>query len=475
MRLDRRSFVKGAIGASGAVLLGRSLDQSTSAPMTLERFSSAQSALPSPESSGIEHIVLVMMENRSFDHFLGWLPGADGRQAGLSYPDPDGQMHRTFEQEQLNGCGFNDPDHSYTGGRIQYHGGSMDGFLTDTANDSYAISYYQRRDRPFMGSLARHYTTCDRYFCSILGPTFPNRIFQHAGQTDRLANTFTASTLPTIWDQLNKPGGPTGRYYYSDLPILALWGTKYTSISAQIPQFLADAAAGTLPNVSYVDPGFVGEGNGVSNDDHPLADIRAGDSFLSELFHAVSSGPGWDKTVFVINYDEWGGFFEHVAPSRVTAGVPMNAAPSSGIDQDLDTNGHVLLGFRVPCIVASPFTSVKAGATPVAHGQFDHTSVLKLIEWRWGLAPLTQRDASTAPTDPGNLATLLNLATPHTKVGANIPVLPPFVPNACPVPALAGSAAPAATGSSPTAVVGGSSESQTWSGLQQSGLLHGWR
>src|ERR1700681_2283282 len=87
--------------------------------------------LPPPAGSGIDHIVVVMMENRSFDHFLGWLPGADGRQAGLSYRDPNGKSHKTFHQRQLNGCGFNDPDHSYSGGRTQYNGGLMDGFLTD--------------------------------------------------------------------------------------------------------------------------------------------------------------------------------------------------------------------------------------------------------------------------------------------------------------------------------------------------------
>lgn len=474
MRLDRRTFVKGALGASGAVLLGRSLESASSPSLALTGYTASDVTLPSPEASGIEHVVVVMMENRSFDHFLGWLPGADGRQHGLSYPDPSGRLHKTFEQDQLNGCGFNDPDHSYQGGRIQYNGGSMDGFLTDPANDAYAISYYLRADRPFMGSLARHYTTCDRYFCSILGPTFPNRIFHHAGQTDRLENTLTLSTLPTIWDQLNQAGGPTGRYYYSDLPILALWGAKYTPISAKIPQFLADAAAGTLPNVAFVDPGFVGEGSGTSNDDHPLADIRAGDAFLSQLFEAVSSGPGWDKTVFIINYDEWGGFFEHVAPSRVTAGVPIGSSPSTGIDQDLDANGHVLLGFRVPCIVASPFTSVQGGAAPVAHGLYDHTSVLKLIEWRWGLHPLTQRDASSAATDPGNLATLLNFSKPHTKIGIRIPTLPPFVPMACAAPAPTGAARSTTGGSAGSSVLGPSSESETWTGLQQSGLLQGW-
>ena len=469
MKLDRRSFVKGALGATSAAVLGPSLARTAGAADAALPDSAALP--PNPAASGIEHIVVVMMENRSFDHFLGWLPDADGRQGGLSYLDPAGQPHRTFEQDQLNGCGFNDPDHSYGGGRIQYNGGKMDGFLLDTANDSYAISYYTHADRPFMASLARHYTTCDHYFCSILGPTFPNRIFQHAGQTDRLENTTMSSTLPTIWDRLNQLNGPTGRYYYSDLPILALWGGKYTGISAHVTQFFDDAAAGTLPNVSFVDPAFIGEGSGTSNDDHPLADIRAGDAFLSQLFHAVATGPAWGQTVFIVNYDEWGGFFDHVAPSRVTAGVPIGASPSSGVDQDLDANGHVLLGFRVPCIVASPFTAQPRRGPSVAHRHFDHTSVVKLIEWRWGLHPLTQRDASTAHTDPGNLATVLDLARPNLKVPSSIPDLPTFVPTAC-LPA----GAATATSPGPTASTssGAPSDNETWTALQHSGLLAGW-
>ena len=270
-----------------------------------------------------------------------------------------------------------------------------------------------------MSRLARAYTTCDRYFCSILAPTYPNRFFQHAAQTDRLDDAFTKSTLPTIWDQLNQPGGPTGRYYFSDVPFVALWGGTYSSISSPFFEFLESAATGQLPNVSYVDPKFGGEAVGTSADDHPLADIRAGDAFLSQVFHAVASGPGWDKTVLVINYDEWGGFFDHVVPHRITAGVPVGTAPASGVDTDLNAQGEVLSGFRVPCIVVSPFSRIGATQAAVTHNFYDHTSVLKLIEWRWGLEPLTRRDASRAPTDPGNLATALELLPPgHQGPGA---------------------------------------------------------
>src|SRR5579872_245882 len=203
MGLSRRAFVRSALSASGAVLLGSRLGHDGGATSGTAR-ATAMSGLPAPEASGVEHVIVVMMENRSFDHFLGWLPNADGRQSGLRYRDAAGTEHATFHQTQLNGCGFTDPDHSYQGGRTQVDGGKMDGFLTDTANDAYAISYYEATDRPFMSSLARNFTTCDRYFCSILGPTYPNRFFQHAARTDRIDNTMALSSLPTIWDQLNK-------------------------------------------------------------------------------------------------------------------------------------------------------------------------------------------------------------------------------------------------------------------------------
>jgi phospholipase C len=475
MTLDRRDFIKGAMGASGAFVLSgaRGFPRWSVPPTEHQR----RGTLPPPERSGIEHVVVVMMENRSFDHILGWLPGADGRQAGLSYATSDGTRHRTFHQPQLNGCGFKDPDHSYEGGRIQYSGGRMDGFLVDTENDSFAISYYKPHDRPFMARLAQRYTTCDRYFCSILGPTYPNRFFQHTASTDRLSNTLTASTLPTIWDRLNQPGGPTGRYYYSDVPFVALLGAKYLSISSKLADFERDAAAGTLPNVSFVDPSFIGEDNATANDDHPLCDLRAGDAFLSQIFHAVASGPKWANTVLVINYDEWGGFFEHVPARRVTAAVPIGADPHTGIDQDLDARGRVLTGFRVPCIVASPLARSRYGGGHVDHGFYDHTSVLKLIEWRWNLAPLSARDASTAPTDPGNLANALSFRAPDTRV-PDLPLLE-FTPTACAAPP---TAAPA-TATEALVGAGGSARGvaapslagrEDWVALRHSNLCAGW-
>jgi len=258
--------------------------------------------------SGIEHIVVVMMENRSFDHLLGWLPAHDGRQAGLRKGDAAGVFHPTYRlAPNSQGCGLHDPDHSFTGGRVEYDNGRCDGWLRAGANDIFSIGYYTQEDLLFLGQIAPRFATPDRYFAAILGPTFPNRIFQHAAQTDRLSNTVALSTLPTIWDRL-VAAGLSGRYYFSDIPALALWGSKYLSISRLVATFFTDAAAGMLPAVSFIDPAFAGEATGTSNDDHPFNDIRNGEVFLDALYRAVTSGPAWRNSVFIIKYDEWAGF-----------------------------------------------------------------------------------------------------------------------------------------------------------------------
>jgi phospholipase C len=187
--ISRRKFLESAALGAGAVAFGRHA--------LAEQFSAR--ALPNPAESGIDHVVVVMMENRSFDHMLGWLPGADGEQAGLTYVDRAGVPHATYPlAPDYQGCGHPDPDHSYDGARVEYDGGACDGWLRAGENDEYAIGYYEATDVPFFARAATEWTACDRYFPAIMGPTFPNRIYQHAAQTDRLSNTFTPCTLPTI-------------------------------------------------------------------------------------------------------------------------------------------------------------------------------------------------------------------------------------------------------------------------------------
>ena len=356
---------------------------------TLARAATPQSTpLPAPSASGIEHVVVVMMENRSFDHYLGWLPGADGTQAGLTFVDKGGVSHPTAHLTEWQGCGHPDPDHSWEGGRIQYANGECSGWLLG-ANDPYSIGYYEADDLAFFGSAAPYWTVCDRYFAAIMAETYPNRFYLHAAQTDRLHNSEgpTVSTLPTIWDRLAS-AKLDGRYYFSDVPFTALWGSTYASITEPVATFFADCAAGTLPSVSYVDPRFLDEGSGTSGDDHPHADIRVGQHFMSSIYQAVTGSPQWKNTVLVFTYDEWGGFFDHVPPPTAR-------------DARADCR---LRGFRVPTIVISPF----ARRHHVAHRVYDHTSILKLIEWRWNLSPLTLRDQHAR-----NLAEVLNFSKPN--------------------------------------------------------------
>jgi phospholipase C len=155
-----------------------------------------------------------------------------------------------------------------------------------------------------------------------------------------------------------------------------------------------------------VEPRFLGEEVGASNDDHPFADIRNGQAFMNEVYAAVTRGPAWANTVFVINYDEWGGFFDHVPPP--TAPIPDADAIAGNEDG--------LLGFRTPCLVISPFSRREH----VAMQTLDHTSILKMIEWRWGLDALTVRDDTAT-----NLAEVLDFSASDLRVRQfNVPTGP---------------------------------------------------
>lgn len=398
--LSRREFLAGLAATTGALALGGCGDDDSGNTGS----SSQVSALPAdPALSGIEHVVVVMMENRSFDHMLGWVPGADGRQAGLAYVDKQGNMQSTHAlAPDYQNCHFRDPDHSYAGGRLQLNNGAVDGWLRARTDDVFPIGYFGREDLSFYGTAVPAFTTFDRYFCSILGPTFPNRLYMHTGQTDRLTNTTVSFRFPTIWDRLADQG-LTGRYYFSDGPFTVLLPNRTAArINRQLPKFFQDAARGELPQVAYVDPTFGGAGRGLSNDDHPLADIRNGQAFLSRIYNAIINSPNWESTVLIINYDEWGGFYDHVAPP---------VAPLTELDPMIGNDGQ--LGFRVPCLMISPL----ARRGFVSHQQYDHTSILRFIEWRWSLEPLTVRDASA-----NNIGEALDFSRPKNLAAPVIAV-----------------------------------------------------
>lgn len=384
----RRRFLAGMAAATGALALP-GCGSSDSAAIADAR-ATGGGALPDPADSGIDHIVQVMMENRSYDHMLGWVPKSDGIQNQV-FTHIDGREVETFHLAGdpaygYQGCGWEDPAHGYRDGRVHLNGGAMDGFLQTVGNpeDKFPVGYYNADDLLFYKGVAEHFTICDHYFHGILSSTFPNRMYIHAGATDRNTNTLpwaqqAPSELPTIWDLLGAKGISCANYF-SDLPLTGLWGTKYASITKPFEQFLMDAQAGTLPAVSYFDPNFgfsVGESPaGVSRDDHPQADVRDGQVYLTEIYNALRASPNWERTLMIVTYDEWGGFFDHVAPPV----GPVSAAEGAFNDGTL--------GFRTPCVIVGP----RAQRGHVSHFRFDPNSVINLIRWRFGLGALSARD-----------------------------------------------------------------------------------
>ncbi len=424
--VTRRTFLQ-LIGAStGAAISGSEYLSQAMAHAAPARFPQG--------SDGIEHVVVLMMENRSFDHFLSWLPTANGR-SDLVFPAPDGNFYPNYPlAPDFQGCGYSDPDHSWEGWLVEFNFGGMDGFLmrpttppnnpgvTPAKANTFPIGFYTNLnpdgspkavpDLPVIGALAQNYTVLDHYFCSIAAETFPNRMYQHAARTDRDHNIFKASALPTIWDQLspvpNNAGIPTGGYFFRDLPFLALWGLKYypfwhlfapgdtdvLPIPVITPSFLDTVARGQLPNVSFVDPDFALLDNGTGGDDHPLGDIRRGEKFIADVYHALANAGYLDNTVLVVTFDEWGGFYDHVRPPQVIDDTNPAGVDHTG-NSTTPTDGRLFpdyrqLGFRVPAIVVSNL----AKPIVIHKGPFEHTSTLALIESVFGLHPLTARDAN---------------------------------------------------------------------------------
>jgi phospholipase C len=432
--LSRRKFLQITAASAGLAVTGTDLLSQAAA--------SASTTISPNGSSGIRHIVVLMMENRSFDHFLGWLPGANGRHDLEFVSAVDGNTYPNYPlAPDFQGCGYSDPDHSWEGWLVEYNYGRMDGFLrrptmpvgypgvTLAAANTFPIGYYTNLlpdrtrkvlpDLPITGPLAERYATLDNYFCAFAGETYPNRFYQHAGQTDRDHNSEAPSTLPTIWDQLspipNSDGIPTAGYYYRDVPFLALWASpgiepgatfKYqaffhpfsdedasTAALSYGTSFVAACENGSLPNVCYVDPAFDSGGSGTSGDDHPLSDIRLGERFIADAYHALADNGHLDDTVLIVTFDEWGGFYDHVRPPQVIDNTnPANVMHAG--DSTTPTDGRLYpdyrqLGFRVPAIVVS---NLVRPHQIVRNGPFEHCSTLALIESTFGLTPLTARD-----------------------------------------------------------------------------------
>jgi phospholipase C len=379
--------------AAGVVATGSLLGQTRYAGAAVPRAAALGSVLDHPASEcPVDTVVVLMMENRSFDHFLGWLGsdsayvdagkrryGKDFSVAGrtnLRYPNAHGELVPTesisnLGHDAFRGCGHKIPSHGWTASRVQRD----HGFLANgSGNDVFAVSYNSASDLPVLGTLAKRFTLFDHYHSSLLGPTFPNRQYMHSAQSEGMKGNpgpldVGVYKAETIWDRLDR-AGVSARYYYYDLPLLLLWGDRFANRVSSVDRFLTDAKAGTLPNVAFVDPGFTDDDR---TDDHPQGDTRSGQRYVAALFNALARSPQWARTAFVVTYDEWGGFFDHVRP-------PILADDRASTN---DANNFGQAGFRVPTVLASPYA--KPGF--VDHRVYDHTSILRFLEWRFLGAP----------------------------------------------------------------------------------------
>jgi phospholipase C len=383
--LRRRDFLARTAALAGGVSLASLLPADR---LIAEAARRSRGTLPNPGKVPIDTFVVLMMENRSFDHYFGWHPDADSRNRGLSYVDGEGKRVKTHRlTPDFQGCDFRDPDHSWDGGRFQWNHGKMDGFAKGnkegTGSDEFAAGYYAKHDIPFIPHAADAFTLYDRYFCSIMASTYPNRHYQWSAQSGgQKTNEIPAGELGNQWETIfdrARARGVSALYFASDLPFAALYGPRGIGWTRRIEEFYARAATGTLPNICFVDPPFKdgGGGDGTSADEHPHGDVRLGQAFMSDIVHAFMESPQYRRGALFVNYDEWGGFFEHVEPQFVP-----DARRSRKLYQDFG-----MTGFRVPGVVVSPFT--RGGR--VSHRTVAHESILKLISYRFGLGHLNRR------------------------------------------------------------------------------------
>jgi phospholipase C len=328
----------------------------------------------------IDTVVYVMMENRTYDHVFGarsMLEGkpGDGLTRDMSNPDASGKPVAPFVPAASALC-VPDPPHSWKPAHAQFGGGAMDGFLRQHQathpGDLSCMQHLTRAEAPVSWALADAYSICDRWFASVMGPTWPNRYYWLSGTSmgmDHNAIPAAGYTAPTVFGRL-LAAGIDCRLYYSDVPFVTLMGKadfELDRLATPIDSFFEDAARGRLPHVSYVDPPFV------AADDHPPHHPIRGQQFIASVYQALARSPQWERCLLLVTYDEHGGFFDHVPPPRT--------------EDDHAALGFDQLGFRVPAIVAGPY--VKAGH--VSSVVRNHASALRQIQTLFGAGPDTAR------------------------------------------------------------------------------------
>jgi phospholipase C len=389
---------------------------------------SSAPAAPSHQD-GIEHVVLLIMENHSFDQMLGALqqtfPDLDGvtPQLASQRSNLTSKGERIYQSATLERQMRFDPHHEHLDVMNQLagnNGGFVSEFQSAYPGSSAAdlqeiMGYYPLDFLPALHRLGREFTVCDRWFASMPGPTWPNRFFALSGtcQGELLMPAgaqllqpkwYTEQDQATLFSRMTEKSLPWRIYHYDFPCSLVLTQQRQAqnlSHYTAIGQFFEDAAgeAAAFPALTFIEPQYFGV---AENDDHPPHNVMKAEKLIADVYNAVRSNPAlWEKTLLVVIYDEHGGFYDHVAP-------PAAVAP------DAFTSGWPFnqLGVRVPALLISPRC-----ARRIEHTAFDHTSLLKYLQDKWQLGPLGERTAHANSIGCAVGAAPLNqLTTPFIRV-----------------------------------------------------------
>jgi phospholipase C len=381
------------------------------------------SEIPTGKDIPIETIVVLMQENRSFDHYFGRFNQYAGRTDVASPPENATNPERTgdvsaatFPYQRAGHFCFLDTTHSWRSTHRQINDGKMDGFfetnhdikgetMTDPTmalrHGERAMWWYDERELPFYYALAKEFGLGDHYFSSVPGPTWPNRMFMHAatsfGLTQNTIPNIDAYTYPdndvVVEDELEKRH--VDWRFYSDGPpsvaavvgfqLVTRWSPR--TVKLAMVDFFADAAAGKLPPVVFIDPNALGSGTPTGEDEHPPAQLQIGQKYVADVVRALMKSPQWEKMAIFVMYDEHGGLYDHVPPPKA---CEPDDKPTIDEHYQPVEGKFDMLGVRVPLMVISPYA--KRGH--VSHTVLDHTSILRFIQAKHRIPALTKRDAN---------------------------------------------------------------------------------
>jgi phospholipase C len=352
-----------------------------------------------PGLDNLKHIVVLMMENRSFDHMLGSLtavnPQIDGISARLSNPDTTGAAVQPQPLAEFQGQLDPDPDHHFPAVDLQIFGGdtsptrvaNMQGFVRsyfnqqqDVGHSQKIMYYFAQNQLPVLTTLALEFAVFNRWFASIPGPTICNRAFAHYGTSFGRVDMdllYVNEPFQSIYSRLiNANPKHTAKLYYYDTTSSTMEITNLLQNQPELfgsyQQFLSDCSSGNLPDYSFVEPNYNDHdsdaGEEVASDQHPDHNIQAGELFIASVYKAIKSSPLWPNTALLVVYDEHGGIYDHVVPPPCTPDQFTASANDTGTGMPFAFDR---LGVRVPAILISPW--IPAGT--VVNRVFDHASI----------------------------------------------------------------------------------------------------